>query len=920
MQWRKPFELGSKKWTSFPYNNSATRGEVEEKPLSRFWSVLVAFICALALSACAPPAPKRVDQYQVSITQEPAAGFDSGGVGVSQTTGGVYRVTIAAGSAPPDAIVGINNSRTGENVLATLNPDGSFVALIHAQVGDKLAISFSVGGISSGTTYVYVGALNIKNPYTRGGNWYVGQAHFHTTNSDGTNTPVQMEVAYHDAGYDFLISTDHRGTFPYFINPDDGLTPDPDNSASGKDLFWIKGAELGYGSAHMGAWGQVAQTLISFDEDGPVEIQGRIDQVRVNHGLIAINHPNNEDPPYSWGWNDEIKKVKRYSFVEAFNGKHTVSVDKSFEVNHLPTAVDLADEFQQVWWIGTDDCHANNDPKQFDLYSIVVQTDSGVISQRDLLSSADAGNLYIRETGRGPAISSVTVEGNTITLVMADVNSNYDVTWKKRGNEIAQTDVDIDTTASYIVRGDEGYVRAEITRKSDGKRAFTQPLFIANNIDLSMAVTVSSGANAGNLIDNDRSTYWDAQASTASFVADVGKVRLVNAIKIDWYFGDFRRFNYKIETSDTGAFAGEQVEVVRETYDNRSAGTLDFFDEAARYIKVTVTSQTVGSGDTVRIDEVQLFDSSPARTQLYLHNVSGDDTNNGSIGHPWLTFNHAKGKVRPRDTLNFVNTGAPYPGDMQVLGAYGGKNEYATVIYQGDPVRLTEIDATNQGGGIVLKAGASYVDLMYFDIHSAMFANLGTSESSTGIRIMYNKLHDSSAGRGFLATGKFLLAYNLIYGNGAEGVFIYRDGTEAKIYNNVFYGNAAVGLYLDNIYQSTPVVAEVMNNIFAGNAGAALVRGAPGTISDARNCVEGDSLGPWQQTGSLNVAPLFVSPQTGDFRLQAASPCIDAGVDMGLSMDFLGNPPHDAPLVPNSGDPGSFGRDYIDIGAYEYVD
>ena len=882
---------------------------------SRFRWALIAVLCTLLMVACGGISPAPVDSYQINVTPVPDAPNEQE-ISSLQISSGVYNVTIAPGSIPDNASVEINNLRTGEYIVAVRNPDGSYAASISAQVGDKLAISYIVDGIQSSITYVYVGAFNIKNPYKMGGYWYVGQVHFHTTHSDGKNTPAQMEAAYYDAGYDFVVSTDHRGTLPMFIDPDSGLTPDPDNSSSGKDLLWIRGTELGFGGVHMGAWGQEAQTPIFAYDDAPADIQLRIDNVRANHGLVAINHPNNEDPPYAWDWYGEIKKTRRYSFVEAFNGKHAVSVDGSVEINHLPTAVDLADEFYQVWWIGVDDCHDKDDPTQFDRYAIVVQTDSAAINQRDLLSSADSGDLYIREGAHGPQIASVTVEGNTITLVMADAGSTYDVTWKKRGNEIVQTDLGVVTSASYTVKGNEGYVRAEVTRKSDGKHAYTQPLFIANNVDLARAVSVSSGIDAGNLIDNNSSTYWDAQANTASFVVDVGSVRLVNAIKIDWYGEDARRFNYKIETSDTGAFAGEQKEVERETYGNRSISTLDFFDEATRYIKVTVTNQSVGAGDTVRINEVQVFDSSPARTQLYLDDVNGDDSNDGLAGRPWRTFNYARDKVRPRDTLNFVSTGVPYPGQMELFATESGKNRYATIIFQGNPATLTEVDATGMYSGININ-GSCYVDWKYFDVHSALTANVLTNEFTSNVSFMYNRIHDS-ADKGFLGAGNFLFAYNLVYANAKAGALIYRDGTDANIYNNVFYGNGTYGVQFDKYYQTTPVVARVMNNIVAANAYAALERGEPGTITDEHNCVEGGYVGSWQQTGSLNVDPLFMSPQTGDFRLQAASPCIDAGIDVGLSMDFSGSPPRDAPLIPNTGDPGNFGKDYIDIGAYEY--
>ena len=63
----------------------------------------------------------------------------------------------------------------------------------------------------------------------------------------------------------------------------------------------------------------------------------------------------------------------------------------------------------------------------------------------------------------------------------------------------------------------------------------------------------------------------------------------------------------------------------------------------------------------------------------------------------------------------------------------------------------------------------------------------------------------------------------------------------------------------------------------------------------------------WQgygfDTAGLNADPLLVSPSTGDFHLQAGSPAINAGVDVGLTSDYAGA------TVPQGSAP--------DIGAYE---
>lgn len=58
-------------------------------------------------------------------------------------------------------------------------------------------------------------------------------------------------------------------------------------------------------------------------------------------------------------------------------------------------------------------------------------------------------------------------------------------------------------------------------------------------------------------------------------------------------------------------------------------------------------------------------------------------------------------------------------------------------------------------------------------------------------------------------------------------------------------------------------------------------------------------------TDKRNVDPKFVDPINYDFSLQSNSPCINAGIDVGLTTDFVGNP------VPNK-----LGQ--YSIGAYEY--
>ena len=42
------------------------------------------------------------------------------------------------------------------------------------------------------------------------GNWYKGNLHTHSTNSDGRKTPEEIVQIYKDHGYQFLAFTEHE--------------------------------------------------------------------------------------------------------------------------------------------------------------------------------------------------------------------------------------------------------------------------------------------------------------------------------------------------------------------------------------------------------------------------------------------------------------------------------------------------------------------------------------------------------------------------------------------------------------------------------------------------------------------------------------------------------------------------------------
>jgi len=196
----------------------------------------------------------------------------------------------------------------------------------------------------------------------------------------------------------------------------------------------------------------------------------------------------------------------------------------------------------------------------------------------------------------------------------------------------------------------------------------------------------------------------------------------------------------------------------------------------------------------------------------------------------------------------------------------------------------------------------------------------------------YNHVYGNTAyGIQVEAESSALIAYNVIHDNVWTGIVIGSSGghmTANRVYNNVVYlsspafqayGDDTAGCFTDNL---------VKNNIFLSSPGSPSLSARFGAENDGTNGsgnvytnnalgVEGANFVEWGSTvykatydawetaygattASVEADPLFVS--TSDFHLQAGSPAINAGVDVGPALDFLGSPIYGLP----------------DMGAYEY--
>lgn len=134
-----------------------------------------------------------------------------------------------------------------------------------------------------------------------------------------------------------------------------------------------------------------------------------------------------------------------------------------------------------------------------------------------------------------------------------------------------------------------------------------------------------------------------------------------------------------------------------------------------------------------------------------------------------------------------------------------------------------------------------------------------------------------------------------------------------KLYNNVIYtddntkdiygiflkteagGTAAGNIFKNNIiYHDASARFEYIRN--EDDATAVMDNNCYWPVISTNemhyNGTDYDSFSAWQaiqDANGIETDPLMVSPASGDFHLQSTSPCIDAGVDVGLTQDFDGN-------------------------------
>jgi len=299
---------------------------------------------------------------------------------------------------------------------------------------------------SGGDDMMLVGAIN---PFLTKGQWYKGNLHTHTTNSDGRLSLEQIISSYKGRGYDFLGITDHEK-----VN-------DIDEHSTVNPLL-IRGIEIICGCSKIGEpyhiLGIGLKKTVKLPDD--VSAQKVINMIRVQQGIIIIAHPYWSGLTFG-----DVLPLKGILGIEVFNTHCRNGIGKGFSAVHWD---DLLARGKNLYGFASDDTHCQEDIGQG---WIMVKAKS--LSVTNILVAIKKGQFY---STCGPIIRDIVFKDNIVAVRCSEAAVINFVCDSFRGKSFHSKDGKLMTSASYDLLGQEAYLRIEVI-DVNGKPAWSQPLF-----------------------------------------------------------------------------------------------------------------------------------------------------------------------------------------------------------------------------------------------------------------------------------------------------------------------------------------------------------------------------------------------------------------------------------------------------------
>lgn len=298
-------------------------------------------------------------------------------------------------------------------------------------------------------------------------NWYKGNLHTHTINSDGDSSPDTVARWYKEHRYNFLVLSDHN-----FLTETAGL-----NSifaAKGKFIL-VPGEEVtskfDSKPVHVNAF-QIRETIPPAFGHSVVEtLQKNVDAIRAAGGLPSLNHPI-----YRWAITaEELLQIRDLKLFEVYNGAPDVNNPGGGGSPGLEEMWDIVlSAGRETYGIAVDDAHQFKvfGPKHSNPGKGWVTIQASELSTESVIEALNRGQFY---ASNGVELDEMarTTDGLRIKITQED-DYKYTTRFIGQGGKVLASVHGLE--AEYTLRPGDKYVRATVIA-SDGNRAWVQPVF-----------------------------------------------------------------------------------------------------------------------------------------------------------------------------------------------------------------------------------------------------------------------------------------------------------------------------------------------------------------------------------------------------------------------------------------------------------
>ncbi len=306
--------------------------------------------------------------------------------------------------------------------------------------------------------------------------FYKGNTHTHTNRSDGDSPPSEVLKWYKEHEYNFVVLTDHNI-----------IQQKKYKKIQNENFQFINGEEVSFSSdkesedqpkkvpVHVNAL--CAQESIPKNHVSPVKtaLRQAITEILSQGAIAQINHPN-----FGWALRfDDIVYTSGAQLLEVANQHpHVFNEGNS---KHLSTEVlwdKLLTASALYYGIASDDMHdlwrdPGYEPRRPG--KGWVQVASEELNPEKICEALHAGRFY---SSTGVELDYILVKDQVMGInIVANPHETYTTTFVGRGGKILSQVKG--TQSFYVLKGEEGYVRAKI-ESSSGKQAWVQPVYTSS--------------------------------------------------------------------------------------------------------------------------------------------------------------------------------------------------------------------------------------------------------------------------------------------------------------------------------------------------------------------------------------------------------------------------------------------------------